>query len=137
MTQSVFINYCRWNSTTSGTAAFTVGAAAAPDDAGAHDIPANCGAINGNLYRYYAQSADGLQTEIGRGTYNSAAHTLARTTVFDNSDHTLVPINFTSLPIVDVFPVPNPSIETRVFDVGTAVLFQQTAAPTGWTKQTT
>lgn len=105
---TLLLNYCRWHSTTAGTGAFTIGAAAAADSAGLHDVPINCGAVIGGTYRYYAQSADGTQTEGGRGEYNGS--TFSRTTVLFNSDGTTSPVNFTTDPIVDVIPNPSTSL---------------------------
>ncbi len=133
-------NYCRWNSTTQGTAAFTVGTAAATDaPTGAHDTPENCAVKDDKTYKYYAQDIWGIQFEKGRGVYDTATHTLTRVVVEFNSEGTFVPINFTSLPVVDMFPNPVSILETAaaVFDTGTLMLFQQTTPPTGWTKQTT
>jgi hypothetical protein len=137
MIPPIFWNYCRWNSTTAGTGAFTVGTAAANDDAGAHAVPENCSVISGNTYKYYASVADGSQWEWGRGVYNSATHTLARTVVVSNSNDTTTPVNFATNPVIDQFPPPQKSVESPTFDVGTTMLFQQTNAPTGWVKQTT
>jgi len=135
MTQPLFLNYCKWNSLTGGTGNFLVGTAAATDNAGAHDIPQNCSAINGKLYRYYAQSADGSQTELGRGTYSSGTPQLARTQVIANSDGTTTPVNFLTVPIVDLFPTPPVSMETvPAFPSGTYMVFCNTTAPPGWTK---
>ncbi|MGY3278111.1 hypothetical protein [Bradyrhizobium sp. S3.7.6] len=102
---ATYWNYCKWASTTAGTGAFTVGTAAAPDLAGPHATPENCNVINGHTYRYYART--GSQTEWGTGVYNSTTHTLSRTTIINNSAGTTTPINFTSNPVVDLFPVPN------------------------------
>lgn len=137
MTNATFWNYCKWNSTTAGTAAFTVGTAAATDDISAHDVPENCDVVNGQKYRYFAQSADGSQLEWGRGTYNSATHKLSRDLILTNSDGTTSPVNFSTNPIVDIFPSPQKSVSSPTFPTGTLMLFQQTSAPVGWTKQTT
>lgn len=131
-----FYNYCKWNSTTAGTGTFTVGTAAADDSAGPHATPANCYAINGETYRYYARTSNGLQWEVGKGVYN--AGTLTRATITENSNNNTSAVNFSANPIVDVFPKPEQSIERPGgFTAGTLMLFQQTSAPFGWTKQTT
>lgn len=114
-----------------------VGAPAAADQAGPHDVPQNCQAIDGKLYRYYAQSADGTQTELGRGTWSQSGLQLVRTVVLANSEGTLVPINFLSAPIVDLFPSPLVAVETvPAFPSGTNMIFQNAAAPVGWTRYT-
>jgi len=137
MTQPLFLNYCKWSSTTSGTGAFTVGAAAAADDAGSHDTPANCLAADGGVYRYYAQSPSGAQTELGRGTYNAASHTLTRTEIIANTDGTTSPVNFSANPIVDLFPTPQQTVQSPTFlPSGTRMTFQQSSVPPGWVKDT-
>lgn len=141
MTTPYFTNYCKWSSTTAGTASFTVGAAASADEGGAHDIPANCGVVDGAVYRYFARTADLSQTELGRGTYRSSTGKLDRTTILANSDGTTTAVNFATDPIIDLFPSPaqtvNPLGPTSTFPSGTLMLFQQSSAPAGWTKQTT
>lgn len=132
-----FYNYCRWQSTTAGTGAFTVGAAVGADDISAHDIPENCDVADGGVYRYYARSDDGTQSEWGHGTYHVASHTLARSTIIVNSDGTTTAVNFAAPPTVDLFPLPQKSVSSSSFPSGTLMLFQQSAAPSGWTKQTT
>jgi hypothetical protein len=137
MSQPSFLNYCRWNSATGGVGAFVVGSAAAADQAGAHDVPANCSVIDGKVYRYYAQSPDGTQTELGRGTFNLGLNQLVRTTVIANSDGSLVPLNFLTAPIVDMFPSPVVSVETvAAFLPGTNMVFQNPTAPVLWTRYT-
>jgi len=136
MTQPGFLNFCRWNSTTSGTGTFTVGTARSTDITGPHDTLANCGSVNGTLYRYYAQSADGTQTELGVGTAGGGGTTFARTTIIANSNGDTSQVNFATNPIVDVFPNPIRNLSGISFPAGTLMLFQQTSAPLGWTKQT-
>lgn len=139
MTQPLFLNYCKWSSTTGGTGSFNVGAAAAADDAGPHATPVNSAAINGNTYRYYAQSTDGTQTELGRGVYSSGV--LARTEVIANSLSTTALINFSTAPIVDMFPNPAQLMDlvpaAIIIPAGSRTIWQQAAAPTGWTSIST
>lgn len=132
-----FYNFCKWQASTIGTGSFGVGAAAPADDISAHDVPENCDVVDGGIYRYYARTADGSQSEWGHGTYSTSSHALARTTVLSNSDQTTSPVNFTTAPIVDVFPPPQKSASSAVIPSGTNMLFQQSTAPLGWTKQTT
>lgn len=113
MTRQTIFNLCTWQSTTSGTGAFTVGAAAAADRAGNHYTPANSGAADTGQYHYVAQSPDGTQTENGIGTYSISGGTLARTTVLYNSDGTNTPVNFSVAPIVDMFPPIEPLSRER------------------------
>lgn len=86
---------------------------------------------NGQTYAYRAESADLSQWEWGYGVYTSGTTTLARTTIIASS--TGSKINFSAAPQVAL----TPRVEDVSFDVGTLMLFQQTSAPTGWTKQTT
>lgn len=130
-----FYNYCRWQSSTAGTGAFTVGSAVAADDISAHDVPENCDVVDGGVYRYFAQN--GAQSEWGHGTYHVSSHTLSRTIVIVNSDGTTSAVNFAAAPIVDLFPLPQKLVSTSAFPFGTLMLFQQSSAPPGWVKQTT
>lgn len=136
--RQIYFNFCTWTAVSAGTGDFVVNAAVASDRAGNHDVPANCVARNGAVYHYEAQSSDGSQTENGLGTWNTAGNKLVRTTILFNSNGDTNPVNFATAPVVDVFPQPGPSLDTSVvIPSGTLMLFQQTSAPTGWTKQTT
>ncbi|WP_024340970.1 hypothetical protein [Bradyrhizobium japonicum] len=132
-----FYNFCKWQASTIGTGSFGIGAAAEADDISTHDVPENCDVVDGAVYRYYARTADGSQTEWGHGTYSTSSHTLARTTIILNSDGTTSPVDFLVAPIVDMFPSPQKSVANSTIPSGTKMLFQQSNAPTGWTKQTT
>jgi hypothetical protein len=134
---TVFKNYCKFISTTSGVGLFTVGSAAPTDEGGPHATPANCGAVSGATYKYYAQSPDGLVYEWGSGVFDLASNTLTRVTIVMNSDKNTSPVIFSVAPIVDVFPNPGKTLEGGGFGAGTALLFWQAAAPVGWTKSTT
>jgi hypothetical protein len=133
---TIFHNYCRWRSTTNGVGSFHVGAAEPPDAYGSHDLPVNCNSIDGKTYRYVAQSPDESQMEIGTGALNSAGTILARISIVENSDGTTLPVNFLVNPIVDIFPTPQVLEQLPAFPSGTRITFQQTAAPTFWTKIT-
>lgn len=81
---------------------------------------------------WYCIVHPGTAWEVGLGTY-SGANTLTRTTVYDSSNGGSA-VNF-AVGSKDVFiglPAQHAS-----FEPGTLMLFQQTAAPIGWTKQTT
>jgi hypothetical protein len=82
---------------------------------------------------YYGLVSPGGGWETGLGTY-TAANTLARTTVFSSSNSGAL----VSFPAgsKDVF-ICQPAKKSQPFPSGTLMLFQQTAAPVFWTKQTT
>lgn len=94
-------NSCEFNAVSAGTGDFVVGSATA-----GRLTPAQSNAIDGTIYTYYAQSADGSQWESGSGSYAVATTTLHRTTITDNSNGDTNPVNFTTPPIIDVFPPP-------------------------------
>jgi hypothetical protein len=75
----------------------------------------------------------GSSFETGTGTY-SAANTLTRTTVISSSSSNAL-VNFGG-GTKDVF-ITQPAKKAQPFPSGTLMLFQQTAAPIFWTKQTT
>lgn len=100
---SSFVTSCRFLATTGGTGSFVVASAVA-----GHVTPESDSVANGKTYHYYAQTPDGSQTEEGHGVYTIATHTLSRVTIDNNSDGTLVPINFAVAPEVDVFPSATP-----------------------------
>jgi hypothetical protein len=135
VTATTYWNYCRFQSATAGTNAFVVGSAAPADVAGNHDVPENCSVIGGNTYRYYARDVAGTQAEWGRGTYNTSTRTLSRDIILSNSDDTTMPVNFTTAPLVDVFPNTQRTVESPGFGAGTRMLFQQSSAPIGWIKE--
>ena len=95
--------------------------------------PANGGAANTITYGYRAESASLNEWEIGVGTYSTTGPTLARTTVIANHLGTTAKVNFTAAPNVGVVALS----QDIMFPAGTLMLFQQTSAPTGWTKETT
>ena len=122
---------CQFVATTGGTSAFIVGTATA-----GNQTPEQQQATDGKVYEYYAQSADGSQWEMGEGAYSYASHTLARTTITWTSNQNTSVVNFTTPPQVYVYPSEQPGLESP-FPSGTLMLFQQAAAPVGWTRQTT
>lgn len=81
---------------------------------------------------WYAFVLPGGAWETGIGTY-SALNTLARTTVLESSNAGSL-VNF-GPGTKDVFLCLPAS--KAPFETGVQMLFQQTAAPVGWTKQTT
>ena len=75
---AAFLNNCRFNVSTSGTADWVFASAYAGSQS-----PALAGAVNGRAYKFLAISADQSQWEIAEGVYNSGS--FARTTVLYNS----------------------------------------------------
>jgi hypothetical protein len=99
--------------------------------------PASARAVDGTTYLIYSQSLDMSQWEIATGAYTASSKTFARTTVTANSLGTTAKINFGNPPqvvVYDPITIPAPTVE---IPSGSAMLFQQTAAPTGWTKVVT
>lgn len=128
-----FINLCRFNAVSAGLGDFIVASAAS-----GCNTPENASVADGKVYYYFARASDGSgQWEYGSGAYLIATHKLVRTAITSTSDNS-AKVNFAAAPIVDVFPSPSSSLEpSQIFPAGTPMLFQQTAAPVGWTKQTT
>lgn len=124
-------NLCKFNATSVGAGNFVVASAYDAD----HLTPSQANAIDGKVYTYFAQSADGTQWEKGSGVWTLSTTTLARTSIIANSVGTAAVVSFLTVPIVDVFP-PAPNLELGI-PSGTLMLFQQSTAPVGWTKQTT
>jgi len=122
---------CQFLAVSGGLVDYVVSAAVA-----GKKTPVQANAVDGNVYEFYSWVAD--QYERGTGTWNLAGNKLIRTTVKDNSLGTTAKISFTAPPTVEVFPAAPQTLETAdAFAATTAMLFQQTAAPLGWTKQTT
>lgn len=119
--------------TTTGTGTLTLGAAAA----GFQDF----GAIGDGNTTYYT-IAGSSEWEVGIGTYTAAGTTLSRDTILASSNAGSA-VNL-SAGTKDVF-VTYPSERSVVsydgnnseFPTGTRMIFGQTTAPTGWTKDTT
>jgi hypothetical protein len=123
----VLADRVRESSTTTGTGAIALG-----------------GAVNGSYNPFsavmsigdtcwYAIVLPGSAWETGIGTY-SGVNTLTRTTVLASSNGGAA-VSF-GAGTKDVF-ITTPASRGAVIPPGTAMLFQQTTAPIGWTKQTT
>ena len=113
--------------TTSGTGAITLAGAAY----GFRSFSAAIG--DGNTTYYCISDQAGANWEVGIGTFTASSNTLARTTVLSSSNAGSL-VNFDSA-TKDVF-VTLPASKAP-FPPGTAMLFIQSTAPTGWTKSTT
>ena len=89
-----FVNKCWFTSGVSGYTDFTDG-----DAVLSFQNMADAGCVNGRTYSYSAQSADGLQWEVGSGVYKSADDDIARSTITDSSSGGSK-VNFTLAPLV-------------------------------------
>jgi hypothetical protein len=116
----------RESSTTTGTGAIALGGAP-----GGHQAFSAVMSIGDTCW--YSIVLPGSAWETGLGTY-SALNTLTRTTVISSSNSGAL-VNF-SAGTKDVF-ITQPAKKAQPFPSGTLMLFQQTTAPTFWTKQTT
>lgn len=120
--------------TTTGTGTLTLGAAAT----GFQDFAA---IGDGNTTYYTISVPGGVDWEVGIGTYTASGTTLSRDTILASSNGGLA-VNL-SAGTKDVF-VTYPSERSVVsydgnnseFSTGTRMIFGQTTAPTGWTKDT-
>jgi hypothetical protein len=82
---------------------------------------------------WYAIVSPGTAWETGSGTY-TGTNTIARTSVISSSNAGAL-VNF-PVGSKDVF-ITQPAKKAQPFPSGTLMLFQQSAAPVFWTKQTT
>lgn len=147
------VNNCVFIAASGGTGAFTVDTAAA-----GHEVPVDCGVVDTTkTYRYRAQSSDKSEWEEGDTVASSTATSFTRVVSASSAGGTTT-VNFTNPPTValtmkaeDVLQFDDAMSLTsgqktqarsnidaaQAFPSGTAMLFQQTTAPTGWTKSTT
>lgn len=95
-----------FNATTFGIGNFVVASAVT-----GYVVPESANVTDGKAYNYYARSLDGSIFEFGNGVYTIASHTLARTTIFANSNGDTSPVDFALAPIVYVFPSPTAKLE--------------------------
>lgn len=120
----------RESSISTGTGAFTLAGAVAGYQAfsAVMSVADTC---------WYAIILPGSAWETGVGTY-SALNTLTRTTVLESSNAgAAVSFAAGSKDVFIVLPASKGNVLNNAFPSGTAMLFQQTAAPTYWTKQVT
>jgi hypothetical protein len=116
----------RETSTTTGTGAFSLGGAP-----GSYQTFSAVMTVGDTCW--YAIVLPGAAWETGIGTYTSA-NVLTRTTVISSSNGGAA-VNF-GAGSKDAF-ITLPAKKSPPFPSGTLMLFQQTAAPIYWTKQTT
>jgi hypothetical protein len=102
------------NSTTAGTADFTLGTAIA-----GYRTFATAGVPNSSIIHYSARTA--TEFENGEGAYNSGTNVLARTTIFASSN-TNAKVNFGSNPTVAVTPLAEDVIFPPVSSTDNAVV---------------
>jgi hypothetical protein len=116
-------NLARMTTATIGTGTITLGAAVA-----GYLTFSLSGVANGDTVTYAI--SDGSNSEIGEGVYTSSGTTLTRNVLKSTNSNAVISLSGAA----EVFITPS---HKHFFDQGTAVLFQQSSAPTGWTKQTT
>ena len=116
-------NLARMTTATAGTGAITLGSAVS-----GYLTFAAAGVSNGETVTYGIK--DGSGSEIGEGVYTASGTTLTRSGIKSTNSDSAISLSGSA----EVFITPS---HRHFFDQGTAVLFQQTSAPTGWTKQTT
>jgi len=80
---AAWVNSCRYLPTLGGTTDWTFASAVL-----GYNTPTLAGIVNGQTYKYRAQSLDLTQWEEGEGTYNTGTGVLLRTTVLYNSSGT-------------------------------------------------
>jgi hypothetical protein len=86
---------------------------------------------------WYAIVLPGTAWETGLGTY-SGVNTLTRTTILRSSNAgAAVSFGAGTKDVFIALPASKGNVRNNAFDPGTLMLFQQTAAPTYWTKQVT
>ena len=89
------LNRCMFNAVSTGTGDFVV------DDAvQGYLIPSDAGAVNAATYSYSAETNEGLEWEIGTGTYTVSNTTLTRTPLKSSNSNALV--NFSNSPRVAI-----------------------------------
>jgi len=116
-------NLARMTTATTGTGTITLGSAVS-----GYLSFAAAGVQNGDTVTYAIK--DGSNSEIGEGVYTASGTTLTRSVIKSTNSDTAINLSGSA----EVFVTPS---HRHFMDSGTLMLFQQTSAPTGWTKQTT
>jgi hypothetical protein len=116
-------NLARMTTATTGTGTITLGSAVS-----GYLSFAGAGVANGETVTYAIK--DGASSEIGEGVYTASGTTLTRTVIKSTNSDSAINLSGAA----EVFITAS---HKHFFDQGTAIIFQQTSAPTGWTKQTT
>jgi hypothetical protein len=121
--------------TTTGTGTLTLGGAVTGYQA--------FSAIGNANTTYYTITSTSAEWEVGIGTYTTSGTTLSRDTVLASSNSgSLVNLSAGTKNVFVTYPAGYSIVSANAnknseFASTTLMLFQQTAAPTGWTKQTT
>lgn len=93
-----FLNRCGFRATSSGNGSFVVASALTgmqvPEDAASPAV------VDGATYRYFAESDDKTQWEIGTGVYTTSDDTLTRAAITDNSSGGTSALSFSAAPQV-------------------------------------
>ena len=119
-------NLCKVYTTTPGTGPVNPGA----------PVPGflsfqNAGVVNGAIVSYAIFDPSIPGSEVGTGTYTLAGNQMTRTVV--KSTNADAALNLSGNAIIAITPL----VTDIAITAGTLMLFQQTTAPSGWTKQTT
>ena len=112
-------NLARMTTATAGTGVIMLGSAVS-----GYLTFAAAGVSNGETVTYGIK--DGSGSEIGEGVYTASGTTLTRSVIKSTNSDSAISLSGSA----EVFITPS---HRHFFDQGTAVLFQQTSAPTGWT----
>lgn len=97
---AAYLDVCRFVPTLGGTTDWTYSSAVT-----GYQAPGSAGVVNGETYRYRAESANLSQWEIGYGTYDTGTGILARTVVLYNSSGTTSKISFSAVPEVAIVAI--------------------------------
>jgi hypothetical protein len=116
-------NLARMTTATTGTGTITLGSAVS-----GYLSFASAGVQDGDTVTYAIK--DGSSSEIGEGVYTASGTTLTRSVIKSTNSNSAINLSGSA----EVFITPS---HRHFMDSGTLMLFQQTSAPTGWTKQTT
>jgi len=116
-------NLARMTTATTGTGTITLGAAVS-----GYLTFSGAGAADGDVLGYAIK--DGVNSEIGTGTYSLSGTTLTRAVITSTNSNAAISLSGAA----EVFITAS---NHDFFAPGTLMLFQQTTAPAGWTKQTT
>lgn len=88
-----FVDRCKFYTQSTGTGDFVVN-----DNVYGYLTPADADAVDGELYSYVAETLDGLEWEIGQGTYTAATASFNRSVIKSSNSDALV--NFSTPPVV-------------------------------------
>jgi len=95
MAATHFVNRCKFYATSTGTGDFV------PESAvQGYLIPSDAGVLDTYIYSYVAETLDGLEWEIGEGTYSSGTTSFTRTPTKSSNSNVLV--NFSTVPVVGI-----------------------------------